>query len=300
MRAVVRVAMALALVIGVASPAIATFEGRNGDIVVCARLSHGGPRGLLRMDADGSGLARLVPAADWEDIAPAWSPDGTQVAFTSTRTGNRDIWILDVETGDEVNITHTPNRFEWLPTWSPDGRIAFMVEYDDAGDTIDVIDVDGSDRRTLVEPPGDVHGVEWSPSGGRIVYGVDFPTKAAIHSIRPDGTGFERWARGLPHVVVFDFKSDARWVLFLGQEDGRYKLFEIATAGEHRIRRVTDPGVDDRDQHAVYSPNGRKVLFVRTTPEGDGLWTVALGGSNERLLRPLTRWRVFGVTWQPR
>lgn len=281
------------------SPAWATFPGRNGTIAFCARFS-GEPRGLFRIDPDGGGLARVVPKASWEDIAPAWSPDGTTLAFVSDRTGDRDVWTVVPGSGvPAVNLTETPSLDEWLPTWSPDGRIAFVVQGGAAGDTVDVIDAGGG-RVTIAAPGVRIYGVEWSPLGGRVVFGVQDGAGVAIDAVRADGSGVQRWAGSLPHAVVYDWRPDGRWVLFQGDASGRRALFEIAVGGAHRIRRLTSPGPTDADQHGSYSPNGAKVAFVRTTSAGDGLWLVRADGTHQRMLRALYRMRLFGVTWQAR
>jgi len=299
-RALVLVLLAAASFGVTPGAARATFPGRNGEIVVCARYS-GEPRGLFRIGADGGSLARVVPKATWEDIAPAWSPDGTTLAFVSERTGDRDIWTARPGSGDRpVNLTRTPRRQEWLPTWSSEGRLAFLTERSGGrSDTIDVIHANGGHRVTVVSRGADIFGVEWSPRGNHIAFGVQTGASFAIDSVRADGSGQMRWASGLRHAVVYDWRPDGRWVLFQGDLDGRRVLFEIATGGGHRIRRLTSPGPRESDQHAAYSPTGSKAVFVRTTPHGDELWLVRAGGGHERRLRALHRMRLFGVTWQP-
>jgi Tol biopolymer transport system component len=292
------IATALA-VLAPAAPADATFPGRSGDIVFCARLPDE-PRGIFKIDKDGTDLARVLPKQAWEDIAPAWNVDGTVLAFVSEKTGDRDVWTFSPGSGDPaVNLTQTPDKEEWLPTWSPDGRIAFQVQRPAVGDTIDVMESDGGDRVTAASPGNRIFGVEWAPGGDRIVYGVQDGSSVAIESVRPDGTGPTRWASGLEHVVVYDWRPDGRRVLFQGRAGERLALFEIATAGAHRVRRLTSPRATDSDEHASYSPTGSKVVFVRDSGATDGLWAVRVDGSHEHELRAFRRLRLFGVTWQP-
>ena len=68
--------------------------------------------------------ARLTTNAT--DTAPAWSPDGTRVAFISTRTGNWELYMVEVATGQEKRLTEHAAA-DVAPTWSPDGKqIAFL------------------------------------------------------------------------------------------------------------------------------------------------------------------------------
>jgi len=57
------------------------------------------------------------------DMAPAWSPEGRWIAFVSTRSGNRDIWLVNLDNYEFKNLTHTLHQSEAHPTWSPDGRL---------------------------------------------------------------------------------------------------------------------------------------------------------------------------------
>ncbi|MFT4033015.1 MAG: amidohydrolase family protein, partial [Siphonobacter sp.] len=59
------------------------------------------------------------------DVDPAWSPDGTQLAYASDRNGNMDLWIRDIKTGKERCLSNLKEDINF-PTWSPDGtKIAY-------------------------------------------------------------------------------------------------------------------------------------------------------------------------------
>jgi TolB protein len=53
---------------------------------------------------------------DWD---PAWSPDGRCIAVTSEVDGNRDIYVLNAETGEIVRQLTYDGAIDWLPDWSP-------------------------------------------------------------------------------------------------------------------------------------------------------------------------------------
>jgi Tol biopolymer transport system component len=96
------------------------------------------------MDRDGGSLARLTnhPA---DDSNPAWSPDGSRIAFESTRDRYAEIYVMPSIGGEAVNISNAPFSSEHGPTWSADGgRIAFYSDRDGDWD-IYVMSSDGSD-----------------------------------------------------------------------------------------------------------------------------------------------------------
>ena len=75
------------------------------------------------INADGTGATTLAahPAAEFD---PAWSPDGTKIAFSSGRSasGVPDLYVMKADGSNVTQITNTPSSTEYSPTWSPDGK----------------------------------------------------------------------------------------------------------------------------------------------------------------------------------
>jgi Tol biopolymer transport system component len=69
------------------------------------------------MNADGSGLKRLTNN-DASDRQPAWSPDGTKIAFNSERDGNREIYVMNADGSGLTRLTNN-DASDWDPAWSP-------------------------------------------------------------------------------------------------------------------------------------------------------------------------------------
>lgn len=69
------------------------------------------------MDADGTNQRRLTdhPAEDWR---PAWSPDGTKIAFRAFRDGSWEIYVMDADGTNQRNLTDYP-AWDGMPAWSP-------------------------------------------------------------------------------------------------------------------------------------------------------------------------------------
>jgi serine/threonine protein kinase len=84
---------------------------------------------LYIINADGTGLDQLT-AAPGSDFEPAWSPDGSKIAFTSVRGGFRQIYSLDIESRAVKLLTNTTSAIESSqPSWSPDGtKIVYLVK----------------------------------------------------------------------------------------------------------------------------------------------------------------------------
>ena len=93
---------------------------------------------------------------------PAWSPDGTQIAFHSRRDGNLEIYVMNTDRSMLTRLTNNEAR-DMFPTWSPDGgQIAFHSDRD-GNMEIYVIHADGSNLRNITNNPADDAFPTWHP-----------------------------------------------------------------------------------------------------------------------------------------
>lgn len=91
---------------------------------------RGGNCGIWVMQPGGFNTAQLTSHAS--DTAAAWSPDGTQVAFASTRAGNWELYLVEIATGQEERLTDEAAT-DFAPAWSPDGKkLAFLSDREGA------------------------------------------------------------------------------------------------------------------------------------------------------------------------
>ena len=141
---------------------------------------------LLLSEIDGSAAA--VPIDGNQDGHPALSPDGTLIAFDSTRSGKSDIYVIGVDGTHLRRLTKDPDTDE-LPSWSPDGkRILFTSDRTGNGD-IYVMDADGSGVIRLTRANAKDEWASWSPDGRQIIYNMCVVDgQCDIHLMNSDGS----------------------------------------------------------------------------------------------------------------
>jgi Tol biopolymer transport system component/putative hemolysin len=164
--------------------AFTTRRDGNNEIYLMPAPAAGAKSG-----ADSSQWVRLTndPA---DDFAPAWSPDGAQIAFVSDRDqkpGIYDIYIMKAD-GSAVRWLTSDTAIDYSPAWSPDGtRVAFRSDHGGPGD-IYVINVDGSGLKNLTNNPAADWSPSWSPDGTLIAFQTNRDGDWEIYTMNADGS----------------------------------------------------------------------------------------------------------------
>jgi Tol biopolymer transport system component len=139
------------------------------------------------MNADGSGQTNLTNDAAGDTIA-TWSPDGTKIAFASGRTGVTEIFVMDADGSNPINVTNNPGGSDWAPDWSPDGtKIAFISDRDGNGE-IYVMDITGANQTNVTNDPGGDYGPRWAPDGTAISFQSDRDGDFEVFVVGADGS----------------------------------------------------------------------------------------------------------------
>jgi TolB protein len=237
------------------------------------------------MNADGNRQRRLTSgggdnstsAGLFYETDPAWSPDGTHIAFASKREGTFDIFVMTREGKDVTRITSTKAE-DTHPTWSPDGkRIAFS-----RSGRLEVMDADGSHLRAITAAGEQDGDPAWSPDGRWIAFSRVLRdvggTVREIWLVKPDGSG--------NHAVTSFTKSsgspswapDSKRLAFTSNaHGGRFAIYTIRLDGKG-LERLTTTGADAIDP--AWSPDGQTIAFSR-----DGsIVAIAADRSNEETL----------------
>jgi serine/threonine protein kinase len=119
----------------------------------------------------GDGIEPLIMSS-LADYNPQFSPDGTRIAFESSRSGEaEEIWVAQADGSQPVQITNRLGRHQGTPRWSPDSRwIAFDSQGQDGHWDIYVIEAAGGSPRRITFEPSDENQPFWSHDGNWIYF----------------------------------------------------------------------------------------------------------------------------------
>jgi len=243
-------------------------SGPPGDAIAFVS-TRDGDYAIFGMNADGSAQGRLTDERGDPSTAegvefqtdPAWSPDGTRIAFASAREGSFDIYVMSADGTGTTRLTSTDANDQG-PAWSPDGsRLAFSRSAD--GGHVWVMNADGTGARRLTDELAEEGEPAWSPDGRWIAYthrasGSDF---REIWVARPDGSGRRNVTKLQAKSYAPAWAPDSKRLAFSADRDGvRYDIYTVGLDGKALRRPVRSR--EDAFEPA-WSPDGLVIAFSR-------------------------------------
>jgi len=265
---------------------------------------------IYTVNPDGADVRPLSSDNQTADGTPRWSPDGSKIAFSSNRSGDYEIWVMNADGSERQRLTRR-SGLDALPSWSPDGaKIVFVGEVRDAENAsnyeIFIINSDGSDPRQMThtmslkkhaesasEEAGHSHHHDtawnsvptWSPDGSLILFSSNRDSEGVtpiLYTMNPDGSDQKKFG------LFFDVDgSEPNWspvtnkIVWTRGTAAKGDIWVMDASSPFPLltaRKITD-NIDD-NRSPVWSPDGKQIAFVSNANGNKDIYVMNADGTN--------------------
>lgn len=269
-------------------------------------LERGAGADIYSVCPDGSSLTQLTNDPNYESY-PAWSPDGSTLAFASSRDGGSHIYLMG-ETGTDVRKL-TSDFSNSYPVWVPaTDQIAFLSTDGKGYWWWRMLDLSNGEIIDFTEPSIDFffQTPAWSPDGKLFAY-MSLTNQAGhndgsiqIHIRRADGSEDiaitnDTWANISPQL-----SPDGSKIAFLSERDGKqdaFALYVLKIDGTG-LQQLSEPVFWERATFS-WSPDGRRIVIAHNEWESKLAIIDVETGELSPLLNLQTGETAFYPSWQP-
>ena len=202
--------------------------------------------------------AQLADPLNVQDRFQVWSPDGTQIAWQTRRTGNFDIWVTDVindepdkqeKTQKNLTTGKDARKDDGHPRFSPDGtKILFHSKRD--GDW-EIYIMDSRMEENIVQLSNNEKtdkNAEWSRKGAKIVFESKRDGNNEIYVMDADGNNPVNLTNDKGSDTIPKWSANDRRIVFESKRDGNRELYVIDADGGNLVNISNDPGNDRNAQ----------------------------------------------------
>jgi len=212
-----------------------------------------------------------------EDGDPCWSPDGTRIAFNSYRNGQYDIYIMNADGSNLIQLTESVDE-DSMPSWSPDGgRIVFQSNRD-GNWNIYTMNIDGTNQTRLTDNAATDGGPTWSPDGNKIIFFTERDGNSEIYTMETDGSDQTRLTDTPGNERRSAWSPDSSKIIFESIRDGNWDIYTMDADGTNQARLIDDPA---READPSWSPDGSKIIFSSNKDGDTEIYTMNSDGSNQ-------------------
>ena len=250
--------------------------GLFGLCVGCTINDHRSPKALSDLQT-GTDVQLTTGTAD--HFYPVWSPDGQQIAFVSTRSGNWDIWIMNRDGSDQQPLT-TYSGLDTAPAWSPDGTlIAFASTQLNLQGVAQLwlMGLDGTNPQPVGSRP---HNKQlfpaWSPSGRELAFiaePMNEPAHLQLQRIDVHTATIRTLAKEHVSFAASSWHPDGKRIAFVRTPRQKKEIWTITPEGRDPQPLLADQANNSDPQ---WSPDGTRLAFRSDRSGSQEIWLLNL------------------------
>jgi len=239
-----------------------------------AYVTKAGPRySLWVADADGENAQPALTSPE-PIISPAWSPNGTQLAYVSFESRKPVVYVHDIASGRRRLVANFRGSNS-APAWSPDGRtLAVTLSRDGASQLYAIDAATGGEPRRLSQSSSIDTEPAFSPDGKSIYFVSDRGGSPQIYRMPASGGAVDRVTFTGSYNISPAISPDGRWLAYISRVSGAFKL-HVMDLSSGSAAAITDTVADESPS---FAPNGRLVIYATKQQGREALMTTTLDG----------------------
>lgn len=269
------------------------FSTRIAYITVDKRKGGQTVHRLQVADADGFDPHTILESTQ-PLLSPAWSPDGSRLAYVSFEDRNSAIYLQDIRTGQREKII-AGSGINSSPAFAPDGRRLAVTLSRDGNPEIYVYNIDTRSLTRLTTHPAIDTEANWDPDGRSLVFTSDRGGGPQVYRVGFDGAKPRRLTHNMGNYNARPRLSpDGTRLAMVNGSDKGYRI-AVLDLRNNIFELLTDARLDESPS---FSPNGSMIIYATMGARGTELAAVSTDGRLKQRLA-LQRGEVREPAWGP-
>ena len=258
-----------------------------------AYITKLGKRYALQVaDADGHNPQTVVSSNE-PIISPAWSPDGTKLAYVSFEKKKPIVFVQSLTSGNREMVANYKGNNS-APAWSPDGsKLAIVLTYG-ANSQIYTIDANGGGLKQVTKSSAIDTEPAFSRDGNWIYFSSDRGGRPQIYKIPAGGGDASRVTFEGAYNVSPRFSPDGKSLVYIRNDGGKFKV-ALQELGSGQVQILSE---GSQDESPSFAPNGRVILYATKVGGRGSLAAVSSDGKVRQRLSE-SRGDVREPAWGP-